>query len=138
VQPRKSLAIASTGLLAAGWVGCALLMLSLGCGLLLRSVGPGDTAPRFELGALHSIEAGSIEALDDACARAVEILGYESIESDRESDTAHWRALTAGGDPVDIELVTKGSERTEVRIRVGEYGDEARSRLILEQIRLSL
>ena len=48
------------------------------------------------------------------------------------------QAETAGGEPVDIRLVEKGPDRTELRIRIGVFGNEARSRLVLEQIHQSL
>ena len=45
---------------------------------------------------------------------------------------------TAGGDPVDIQLIARSEEETDLRIRIGVFGNEARSRLVLEQIRQSL
>ena len=53
-------------------------------------------------------------------------------------DRIRWRATTAGGDPVDIRLIAKGDEQTDLRIRIGVFGNEARSRLVLEQIRQAL
>lgn len=76
--------------------------------------------------------------LDEACAVAVEALAYEEIETESEEGQIRWRARTAGGDPVDIRLIAKGPEKTELRIRVGIFGDETRSRLVLEQIHQAL
>jgi hypothetical protein len=46
--------------------------------------------------------------------------------------------LLAGGDPVDIRLIAKDDDQTDLRIRIGVFGNEARSRLVLEQIRQAL
>ncbi len=56
----------------------------------------------------------------------------------RDEEEVRWQAQTAGGDPVEIRLIPKSGKRTTLRIRVGVIGDEARSRLVLEQIRQSL
>ena len=69
---------------------------------------------------------------------AVEALRYVDVEAAEESDRIRWRAKTAGGDPVDIQLIAQDPEHTELRIRIGVFGNEARSRLVLEQIRRSL
>jgi len=109
-----------------------------GCGALLLVGGAGTSAIAFATGELRSQEDHSMDTLDQACAVAVEALAYEEIETEREDDHIRWRARTAGGDPVDIQLIQKGPEKTELRIRVGIFGDETRSRLVLEQIHQSL
>lgn len=109
-----------------------------GCGALLLVGGAGTSAIAFATGELRSQEEHSLTALDQACALAVEALAYDEIETEREEDRIRWRARTAGGDPVDIQLISKGPEETELRIRVGVFGDETRSRLVLEQIHQSL
>jgi hypothetical protein len=125
-----------------GSVKAALLTLLLlgtpGCGALLLVGGAGTSAIAFATGELQVTEEAPLMALDEACQIAVETLGYEDIQSTRDTDRARWRAVTAGGDPVDIRLSAKEPDRTEVRIRIGVFGSEGRSRLVLEQIRQSL
>lgn len=116
----------------------AMPLASTGCFGLLLVGGAGTSAIAFATGELRSTEPTALHALDAACATAVDVLGYDEVETDREADRIRWRARTASGDPVDIRLLAKGPESTTLRIRVGVFGDEAKSRLVLEQIHQSL
>ena len=92
----------------------------------------------FEAGELLSKEETSLADLELACREAVETLGYEEIETTPNKNQIRLTARTVGGEPVELQLSAKGSSRTELRIRVGVLGNEARSRLVLEQIHQSL
>lgn len=116
----------------------ASLPLLTGCGALLLLGGAGSSAIAFATGELQVIEEASLGRLDVATGIALETLGYDTIEATRAPERVHWSARTAGGDPVQIRLRSRGRERTRIRIRVGTFGDETRSRLVLEQIRQSL
>ncbi len=117
-----------------------LLVASLGtgCGLFLLVGGAGTSAIAFATGELRSMEASSLAAVDAACESAINTLGYDEIEKTSQPGNIRWKAVTASRDPVDIHLVEKKPEQTELRIRIGVFGDEARSRLVLEQIHQSL
>jgi hypothetical protein len=116
----------------------ALLPAATGCGALLLVGGAGTSAIAFATGELRSNEPTPLARLDEACATAVDVLGYDEVETTREEDRIRWRARTASGDPVDIRLHAKGPESTHLRIRIGVFGDEAKSRLVLEQIHQAL
>ena len=116
----------------------ALLVPVCGCGALLLVGGAGTSAIAFATGELRATEESSLAALDEACRVAIETLGYRDVESSRAEKRVRWQAMTASGDPVDVRLRAKGPKRTEVRIRVGVFGEETRSRLVLEQIHQSL
>ncbi len=109
-----------------------------GCGALLLIGGAGTSAIAFATGELRSREPSTLAQLDAACAAAVDVLAYDEVETEREANQIRWRARTASGDPVDIRLVAKGPDATEVRIRIGVFGDEAKSRLVLEEIHQAL
>lgn len=109
-----------------------------GCGALLLVGGAGTSAIAFATGELRSTEKSALAELDAACAAAVDVLGYDEVETERTADQIRWRARTAAGDPVDIRLIARKSDRTELRIRIGVFGDEAKSRLVLEQIHQAL
>ena len=111
---------------------------ALACSALPLVGSPDASAISFESGDLFSTEKSSLSVLDPACRQAIEILGYDSVETTREVDRVRWQAQTAGRAPVEIELNAKGRGRTELRIRIGAFGDEAHSRLVLEQIHQSL
>ena len=107
-----------------------------GCGAPARVVGPD--AIGFESGELRSIENTALSVVDEACGQAVVRLGYDDVEETRDPGSVRYRAHTAGGEPVDIKAVAQGKKRTELRIRIGLYGDEAASRLVLEEIQQAL
>lgn len=119
-------------------LACLAVTLQAGCGALLLVGGAGTSAIAFATGELRVTEAVPLRTLEQATATAVETLRYDDPEALREPDRVHFRATTAGGDPVVIRLIARGPERTDVRIRIGVFGNEARSRLVLEQIRQSL
>lgn len=109
-----------------------------GCGALLLVGGAGTSAIAFATGELRVTEEVGIEALTEATRSAIETLRYQEVDIEREPEQVRWTAQTAGGDPVDIRLAARGTERTELRIRIGVFGSEPRSRLVLEQIRQAL
>ncbi|MEZ4334826.1 MAG: DUF3568 family protein [Myxococcota bacterium] len=115
-----------------------LLVGATGCFGLLLVGGAGTSAIAFATGELRSTEKTPLTELDAACASAVDVLGYDEVETERNADRIRWRARTASGEPVTIRLVAKGPESTEVRIRIGVFGDEAKSRLVLEEIHQAL
>ncbi len=116
----------------------AVVAASNGCGALLLLGGAGTSAIAFATGELRSREPSPLARLDAACATAVDVLSYDAVETERDANQIRWRARTAAGDPVDIRLVAKGPDATEVRIRIGVFGDEAKSRLVLEEIHQAL
>ncbi len=116
---------------------CSLVAVS-GCGALLLVGGAGTSAIAFATGELRSTEQNTLVDLDRAVARAIDTLGYSEAEAERDENRVEWHAKTPSGDPVEIRLIGEGPEETELRIRIGVFGDEARSRLVLEQIRQSL
>lgn len=114
-------------------------LLQSGCGVLLLAGGAGTSAIAFATGELRVTEDVPLETLHEATKTAVEILRYVDVEATLEEEgRIRWRATTAGGDPVDIRLIARGDEQTDLRIRIGVFGNEARSRLVLEQIRQAL
>jgi hypothetical protein len=115
-----------------------LAALSPGCGALLLVGGAGTSAIAFATGELRSRESTPLAELDAAVATAVDVLGYDEVETERDADRIRWLARTAGGDRVDIRLLAKGRDSTQLRIRIGVFGDEAKSRLVLEQIHQAL
>lgn len=122
----------------AALLGTVLIATSGGCGALLLVGGAGTSAIAFATGELRSTEDVAMANLDVACGLAVDRLGYEDVEVEREADRVRFRATTAGGEPVDIRVLARGPERSELRIRIGVFGDETTSRLVLEEIHQSL
>lgn len=115
-----------------------LIALATGCGTLLKLAGSEADAIIFKTGELRTMEEVPLTELDLACQKAVEKLGYEEIAMTYEADSIRLTARTAGGEPVELQLAATRPRRTELRIRIGVLGNEARSRLVLEQIHQSL
>jgi hypothetical protein len=113
------------------------MMLS-GCGALLLVGGAGTSAIAFATGELRVTEQATLAEVQEATRKAVETLRYLDAEATLSGDRIRWRATTAGGEPVDIRLITQPEGGTDLHIRIGVFGSEARSRLVLEQIRLFL
>ena len=119
-------------------LGLALVLGSGGCGALLLVGGAGTSAIAFATGELRVTEDVPLSELDTACLFAVERLAYEEIEIERGEDRVRYRARTPGGEPVVLRLLARGPETTDLRIRIGTFGDETTSRLVLEEIHQSL
>lgn len=118
--------------------GASLIVSLGGCGLLPISSGDGASKIAFSTGVLRSNEETSFAAVDAACTVALDRLGYGDLEVERETDRTRFRARTAGGEPVDVRVFERGPSLTELRIRIGLFGNETTSRLVLEQIHQSL
>ena len=116
----------------------ALVLLQAGCGALLLVGGAGTGAIAFATGELRVTEDVPMATLHEATQVAVETLRYVDVEARYDGERILWTATTAGGDPVDIRLIAQDDDKTELRIRIGVFGNEARSRLVLEQIRQAL
>lgn len=116
----------------------ALASIGTGCTALQLIRGGDDNPITFAEGELQSTESASFEDLEIACRAAIDILGYDESDTLREEGHIRWQAQTAGGDPVEIHLTMASRGRIMLRIRIGMIGDEARSRLVLEEIHRSL
>ena len=112
----------------------AALLTLPGCGALLLVGGAGTSAIAFATGELRATQEASLSALDGACESVFASNGYKEIETERKDEQIRWQATTPGGEPVDVRLKAEGPEQTEVRIRIGVFGNESRSRLLLEQL----
>jgi hypothetical protein len=119
-------------------IGVVLLVTSSGCGALLLVGGAGTSAIAFATGELKSTEEAPLAEIDSACLEAIDRLGYEDLEVERAADRVRFRAQTPGREPVDIRAIAKAPDRTEIRIRIGVFGDETTSRLVLEEIQQSI
>jgi hypothetical protein len=116
----------------------ALVPFCAGCIALPFITGRDDNPIVFAEGELRSAETASLEDLAVACRAAIDILGYDQADIFREEEQIRWQTQTAGGDPVEIHLTMAGRNPILLRIRIGIIGDEARSRLVLEEIHRAL
>jgi len=120
-----------------GLVLGAGLLLQTGCAVLL--IGGGAAAGiggyAFVKGELKSTESAPLDRVWTATLAAMEELKFPVTTQDKDALTAHLVARTAQDKKIHIRLKALSDNSTEIRIRVGTFGDEALSLLILEKIK---
>ena len=117
---------------------CIVTISQVGCFALLLAGGAGTGTIAYATGELKAVEARPIWSVRDACAATIAAMGYDLKENEGDKFRAEIVAATMRGDDVVIRLVSLPRSRTEVKIRVGAFGDETLSRLILEKIQQNL
>ncbi len=90
------------------------------------------------VGELEAIEQATLDQTWDASLTAMERLGFVVSQRDRNDVEARILAHTQGGREVRVRLSKDTTILSRIRIRVGTFGDEALSRLILERIETHL
>ncbi|MCS7091356.1 MAG: DUF3568 family protein [Verrucomicrobiota bacterium] len=124
--------------LSRAWVGLVLLipMVLTGCALLLvggaAAAGAGTVA--YVRGELQATLDSPYEKVWSVTRRALADLNMVITEQEKDGLTGHITARAAGDRKVTLRLRKITGTATEVRIRVGTWGDETVSRQILEQI----
>jgi hypothetical protein len=117
-------------------VGMGLLMNS-GCAAVLvggAAAGAAGTV-LYVKGELHSTEGVSLDRAWNATQAAIGDMGFTVTAKDKDAVSAELNAITADGKRIKIVLNREADNVTEISIRVGTFGDESMSRLILERIR---
>lgn len=126
---RAPIVLMMSGLLMAPLAGCA----ALAVGAAGAAAGVGTYA--YVSGRLETIIEAPIDRAWDATRSAVEDdLGFAVERAEHDALKGELRAKQADGTNVRVNLERKGDNLTEVRIRVGTFGDEAQSRLIMDKI----
>jgi len=113
------------------------LLMSAGCAPAIiaggAAVGAGSAA--FLSGQLTSEEKVSFDAAWNATQKAVEDLGYTPTSKESGAFWGELIARDSGGKKLTVELRSPDETRTEIKIRLGFFGDEKSSRRILDEIR---
>lgn len=126
---RLLLGIALSIILAAPLPGCVALV----AGAAGAAAGVGTYA--YVSGRLEAHLEHPLDRVWEATQTAVEEnLEFSVQRADKDAITARMRAKQADGTEIRIDLERQGENLTRIRIRVGVFGDEAKSRLILEKI----
>lgn len=126
----------------APWFAGAWLCLLLGSGCAAVLIGAGAAAGvggyAYVKGELKSVQNTSLDRAWFATQDALKELGYGITEQKKDALKAKFVARTAEDKKIEIELKSQGENSTELRIRVGTFGDEAISRQILDKIKAKL
>jgi hypothetical protein len=120
-----------------------LVALTLGAGIVLESgcaavlVGGGAAAGAggyaYMSGQLKSTEGASMDRVWEASQKAMKELGYVPATQRRDGFKAQLVARTVDDKKINLYLKRLSDNSTEIRIRVGVFGSESLSRLILEK-----
>jgi hypothetical protein len=114
---------------------CASLLATSGCLLFWVGAGAGAATAVYLKGELRTTEHVPLDQAWQATLRAMTSLGIPITERAKDALSASLQGRTGDQKDVTVTLVSKAHHWTEIRIRVGTLGDEARSRRILETIR---
>lgn len=111
-------------------------ILFTGC---LAAVGVGAAAGAgavaYKVGELVATEATTVDKAWTATEKAFKELKLLPEAKERDSLAARMEAQGAGDKRIVVRMRNRGEKITEIRIRVGVFGDEGYSRIIFEKIK---
>lgn len=121
-------------------LAAGLLAASNGCALLVvgGAAAAGAGAVYYVSGELKDTESASLDTVNRATLAAMGDLKYAVVSDAKDSLNAKIIARTATDTKIEIQLAKQAPAVTEIRIRVGVFGDEQMSRQILEKIKARL
>ncbi len=125
----NGLILAATLLLLNGCVGAAIV------GGLAAGAAVGAGAIAYTKGELRVVEAISLDQAWTAAQKGLQALELTAIDKGKDRLNAKLSARTSEGKEITLNLKNEGARLTEVRIRIGTFGDEQLSRRILEAMR---
>jgi len=112
-------------------IGCVVAAVGVGA-----AAGAGTIA--YLKGELKALEDANIDRVWRATEGAVNELNFIVTNKVKDAVSAKLDALTADNKSVHITLKRKTDSLTEITIRIGTFGNEELSRLILEKIQKRL
>ena len=123
-------------------VALAALVLVLGSalnsGCVLLAVGAGAGTVAYVRGDLHATLETSVPKAVRAVERAIDDLKFAKVSETQDALNAEIIARTALDKKVTVFVERKGDDVTEVRIRIGAFGDQELSVAILDKIKARL
>jgi hypothetical protein len=123
--------------LAAAVLAVAVLLGGSGC--VAVAVGAGAAgAVAYVRGELSSTLGADLPRAQNAVDKAVGQLGFAKISDRRDALEGVFVARTASDKKVEVMLKKIGDNITEIKIRVGVFGDEQISLAVLEKTKAAL
>lgn len=113
------------------------LSLFSGC-VAVAAAGAGAASYAYASGALKTVLESPVPRVQAAADAALEELGFTKIESTGDKLSAKVIYRTSQDEKVAVRIETETERTSEVRIRVGTFGDEKRSIRILGEIKARL
>jgi hypothetical protein len=115
----------------------AALSLASGCFVIAAGAAGAGTAA-YVRGELDATVGGDLGRAADASDRALEQVQFVKVSEKRDAFSVVIVARTAEDKKVEIRLAREGDKLTKVRIRIGLFGDEERSRAVLERLQAGI
>ena len=116
---------------AAATSGCFLVAVGAA-----GAAGAGTVA--YVRGELDATLDSPYEAVVGAANDSLGQLQFAKVSESKDAFTADLLARTAEDTKIELKIVRKADRLTSVAIRIGVFGDEAKSRAILDQIKTNL
>lgn len=116
------------GLCMLGNNGCALVLLGAG-----GAAGAGTVA--YIGGELKASEQIALDRAWSGTQAAMDSLGFTVTSKEKDAISGELIARGASDKKITVKLKKQTDEVTEIRIRIGTFGDESMSRQILEEIK---
>jgi hypothetical protein len=115
----------------------AALALTSGCALFVvgAAAGAGAGAYAYVNGELKETEGVSYDTACNATLAAMNDLQYAVVSKPKDAAAATITARTATDKKIVVTLTKQSATSTEIRIRVGTFGDEPLSRQLLDKIK---
>ncbi len=117
-----------------------LLVMGNGCALMLigGAAAAGAGTVYYLDGELKDTESASLDAVHAATLAGLHDLQFAVVSDAKCINNARILARTATDAKIQIFLTRQSAAVTEIRIRVGTFGDEQMSRQVLEKIKTHL
>jgi hypothetical protein len=106
-----------------------------GCAAAVVGGAAGAGAVLYSQGELKSTQNAELDKVYDASLAALDDLNLDVISKDKDGLSGKIVAKAENGDNIDIKLEQLPNDITEIKIRVGAFGNEDRARLIEQEIR---
>lgn len=120
----------------------ALLVVSAvalpGCSSSEKPDGAAAWGAKYSMGNLKSRESASIDKVYDATLKALDELKLAVLQKNADSMSGKIVARDVADKKITVSLTATTDGQTKLTIKVGMLGDEAKSRLIYEQIKKRL
>src|SRR5262245_842241 len=115
----------------------ALLLATSGCLLFVAgaAAGAGAAGYAYANGVLKATEPSPLDNVWSATIGAMKDLQYSVTKQAKDALTGDLTARTATDKKIEIQLKKLSDNSTEISIRVGTFGDENLSRVILDKIK---
>lgn len=115
----------------------AVLTSQSGCALLVvgAAAGAGVGTYAYVDGELKQTDTVSYDAAYNATLAAMKDYGYAVVDNQKDAVTAKITARSTTDKRVDVMLTKQSPTSTEIRIRIGTFGDKDQSEQILAKIK---